>query len=407
MHAVLLTRDDVIQPICNIVSLFPFQTETMTRNLLTLILLSGIILVIRNASAFLVREREFNPNTARLQKVFASDEKKSRLSASKSSYPALIKSIQEFQRTNTFNDTCRIFHGRGGVFPGCEHITMDWFPPVFLLTSYNDEISASELAEIQKTVEKGSSLLVDEDENTPSANLVYQHRTPINATTTILKGTIPNPHVVSEKGMHFLVRLDRSKNHGIFLDMANGRQWLQQRASGKRVLNLFAYTCGFSVAALSGGATSVVNVDMVDGVLKVGQQNHDLNRLKGARFLAHDIFKSWGKIRKLGPYDIIVADPPSFQKKSFVAKKDYGKLVRRLPDLLAERGEVLLCLNAPELDTQWLRDIVSEEAPSLSFVERLGNPTSFPSADNERSLKVLRYQLVANSCPQEDCGVIR
>ena len=108
---------------------------------------------------------------------------------------------------------------------------------------------------------------------------------------------------------------------------------------------------------------------MVDGTLKTGQQNHNLNRLRGARFLAHGIFKSWGKIRKLSPYYIIVADPPTFQKNSFVAKKDNGKVARRIPDLLVENGEVLLCLNAPELDTLWHENMVNEEVPSLFFVE--------------------------------------
>jgi len=315
-------------------------------------------------------------------------------------YP-MIECIQKFQPINP-SDACRIFHGRGGVFSGCEHLTLDWFPPVLLLTSYNEELTKDELELIQTEVEKCSSLFrndapTDDDQVVESrTNLVYQFRSPTNSTTTILTGSIPNPHIVSENGMKFYVRLDRSRNHGIFLDMAVGRQWIREVASGKHVLNLFAYTCGFSIAALSGGAESVVNIDMASGALKTGQQNHELNQLPNgaARFLSHDIFKSWGKIRKLGPYDIIIADPPSFQKKSFVAKKDYAKLVRRLPELLVEGGEVLLCLNAPELDSQWLKTIVTEEAPSLCFIERLENPLSFPSVDVERSLKVLKYRLM-------------
>ena len=331
-----------------------------------------------------------------------SDEHLSQKSTSEhaGAFHPLKQRIQDFH-PNTASDVCRVFHGRGGVFSGCEHITLDWFPPVFLLTSYNQELTTLELAEIQTEVENcciSYFATVEEDarateiDSGDSVNLVYQFRSATNATSRILQGTLPKPHIVTENGMKFLVRLDRSKNPGIFLDMANGRQWMKQSALGKRVLNLFAYTCGFSIAALLGGAEAVVNVDMVDGTLKTGQKNHELNNLQGARFLAHDIFKSWGKIRKLGPYDIIVADPPSYQKNSFVAKQDYRKVVRRIPDLLMEGGEVLLCLNAPELDTPWLESIVREEAPSLLLVERLANPASFPAADVERSLKVLRYR---------------
>lgn len=190
----------------------------------------------------------------------------------------------------------------------------------------------------------------------------------------------------------------RGQNHGLFLDMANGREWVRANARYKKVLNLFAYTCGFSVAALQGGADEVVNMDMSKGALGIGKQNHLLNGFSaGARFLGHDIFKSWGKLKKLGPYDIIVADPPSNQKGSFVATKDYVRLIRRLPELLADNGEVLLCLNAPELDTTFLRQQVADAAPALEYIERLANPPAFMDVSEEKSLKVLRYRLSAQT----------
>jgi len=363
----------------------------------------------------------------------------------------LLESIENIQLGAGCDqdDAKRIFHGRGGVFPGCEHITLDLFSPVWLLTSYNLQLDDTTLMIVQQTIERkyananatsifqnnnnvnsdkdiehnnnsnnGSDSLQDDgDDDDSCCNILYQFRSPTNATTQVLRGTVPNPHVITENGMKFLVRLDIAKNHGIFLDMANGRKWIRQRSENAVVLNLFSYTCGFSVAALLGGAETVVNMDMAKGALKTGQRNHELNGVGGsggtdagtARFLAHDIFKSWGKIKKLGAqqsannehggYDFIVVDPPSFQKSSFVAKKDYGKIIRRLPDLLSRnddhdhQGQVLLCLNAPELDTKWLQDIVSEEAPELIFVERLENPSSFACADPERGLKVLVYRL--------------
>ena len=189
--------------------------------------------------------------------------------------------------------------------------------------------------------------------------------------------------------MHVL----KGQNHGLFLDMACGRQWLRERARDQRVLNLFAYTCAFSVAALQGGAREVVNVDMAAGALALGQNNHQLNGLAGARFLAHDLFSSWGKVKRMGPYDIVVVDPPSYQKGSFVATKDYARVVRRLPELLAPGGQALLCLNAPELPSQFLLDLVAAEAPGLRFVQRLDNPAVFADVDSERALKVLLFQM--------------
>ena len=149
-------------------------------------------------------------------------------------------------------------------------------------------------------------------------------------------------------------------------------------------------------AALQGGAQQVVNVDMAQGAMAIGQHNHQLTGLQaGASFWVHDIFKSWGKIGRAGPYGLIIVDPPSYQKGSFVATKDYARLLRRLPELLQPEGQVLLCLNAPELDCDFLQQLVQAQAPGLVFAERLVNPVAFADAQPERALKVLRYRKAA------------
>ncbi|GAL26668.1 methyltransferase [Vibrio variabilis] len=116
---------------------------------------------------------------------------------------------------------------------------------------------------------------------------------------------------------------------------------------------------------------------------------HDLGSVS---FLAHDIFKSWGKIKKYGPYDIIVIDPPSFQKGSFALTKDYKKILRRLGDLMAEGGEVMACVNSPTVTPNFLIESMAEEASQLTFVERLDNPAEFADIDPEASLKVLLFK---------------
>jgi 23S rRNA (cytosine1962-C5)-methyltransferase len=184
--------------------------------------------------------------------------------------------------------------------------------------------------------------------------------------------------------------------------MAEGRRWVREHLlahphpnglRAPKVLNLFAYTCAFSVVALQAGARHVLNVDMSHGAMAIGQQNHQLNGIMaGASFLAHDIFSTWGKINRAGPYGLVIVDPPSYQKGSFVATKDYGRLLRRLPDLLDNGGHALLCLNAPELGSAFLQDQMRELAPDLRFVQRLDNPPVFADVAPERALKVLVYQ---------------
>lgn len=292
-------------------------------------------------------------------------------------------------------DACRLFHGRGGLHAGCEHWVLDWFEPVFVLTSFQavdeaDVLRAGEaLAARWSLIAPGQAL-----------NGVFQCRQENAVETRLMAGSVPEPHIVTEQGARYAVHVLKGQNHGIFLDMAEGRRWVRARAEaqpGLRVLNLFAYTCAFSVAALQGGAAEVVNVDMASGALSIGRRNHELNGLEKGRasYLAHDIFNSWAKIKRSGPYDLVILDPPSFQKGSFVATKDYARLIRRLPELLAPGGEALLCLNTPKLGTAFLMDQMAELVPDLQFVERLANPPAFADADPERALKVLVYRAPA------------
>ena len=302
-------------------------------------------------------------------------------------------------------DTCRIFHGRGGLYAGCEQWTLDVYPPVFVLTSFattTDEQLATVGAALQARWQQ-----IAPPDQAQSLNWVFQQRgqaarPQARSDTLLMAGNVPDPHIVTEGPALFLVHVLRGQNHGLFLDMAEGRRWVREFAAdfrqsegrGAKVLNLFAYTCAFSVAALQGGAAHVTNLDMARGALATGQQNHQLNGLapQGASFLAHDLFNSWGKVTRGGPYDLVIADPPSYQKGSFVATKDYARLLRRLPDLLAPGGRALLCLNAPELPWAWLREQVDEHAPGLQLIERLAHPPAFADVDADRALKVGAYR---------------
>lgn len=302
---------------------------------------------------------------------------------------ALLQAVAAMPRPD---EACRVFHGRGGLHPGLEAFTLDWFAPLFLLTSFGPA-TAEELAAVHDALAARWAELAPGE----PLNWAYQCRpggsAPGRTETRLMAGSVPEPQVVEEQGLRYQVQLLRGQNHGLFLDMAEGRRWVRawaQAHPGGKVLNLFAYTCAFSVAALAGGAAQVVNVDMSSGALATGQRNHALNGLAaGASFLAHDVFSSWGKLTRGGPYALVVADPPSYQKGSFVATKDYARLVRRLPALLAPGGHALLCLNAPELGPGFLQELLQTEAPELVLEGRLPNPPAFADIAPERALKVM------------------
>lgn len=285
----------------------------------------------------------------------------------------------------------RLFHGRGRRWPGLEQITVDWLQGIVLVSLFR------ETGEDEQAALKVMLLRLTESpvwRTSQARTLLLQHRYLLESTVELLWGEAVEECVVSEGGLRFKLDLGKKQNNGLFLDMRYGRDWVRANAQGKRVLNLFAYTCGFSVAAIEGGAEHVVNLDMASSALSRGRDNHRLNGhdLGQVSFLGHELFKSWGKVKKLGPYDLVIIDPPSFQKGSFALTRDYQKILRRLPELLTEDGVVLACVNDPAIGPDFLIQGMQAEAPELRFVQRLENPPEFEDIDADAGLKALVFR---------------
>ncbi|MFA0479377.1 class I SAM-dependent methyltransferase [Vibrio splendidus] len=312
-----------------------------------------------------------------------------------SALPLFFSHIEQ-QLNEVPNELRRIFHGRGKFWPGLDQLTCDWVDGQLLVNVFKEVDD-----EFLSSLKAGLVDLTNKDiwQAKQGTSIVLQHRYADGAPSEVLWGELNDSPVVVEHGLKYQLDIGRNQNFGLFLDMRNGRQWVQDNARDKNVLNLFAYTCGFSVAAIAGGARQCMNVDMSRGSLNKGRDNHRLNDhdMRSVNFLGYDIFKSWGKIKKGGPYELVIIDPPSFQKGSFALTKDYKKILRRLPDLLTEGGEVIACVNSPAVSPNFLIETMAEEAPSVEFIERLDNPPEFVDVDLDSSLKVLRFKISASA----------
>lgn len=283
----------------------------------------------------------------------------------------------------------RLFHGRGFRFQDYTHINIDWLSPVILIIVYKEVEPCWLKALTDKLIEKMGEL------GFSVKSVQVQYRCRDFAPTEVLFGEPLTDYVAIENTLKYKINLGSKQNYGIFLDMKNGRQWVQANSRNKRVLNLFSYTCAFSNAAIAGGAEQVVNLDMSKAALAVGRDNHRLNGhdLSRVKYLGHDLFKSWGKVRRLGPFDLIIADPPSLQKGSINIKRDYPKIIRRLPELLNAGGQALLCLNSPDLDFQFLFDIIAEEVPNAKVLQKIIVEDEFLNINEDHGLKCLLIAL--------------
>lgn len=120
--------------------------------------------------------------------------------------------------------------------------------------------------------------------------------------------------VVEESGLKFGVNLSDYLDTGLFLDHRLTRQMVREKAAGKKVLNLFAYTGSFSVYAAAGGAEEVITVDLSRTYLQWSERNMQLNGFaddKKYRYVHADV-KQYLKEITPGHFDIIVMDPPTF-----------------------------------------------------------------------------------------------
>jgi len=135
---------------------------------------------------------------------------------------------------------------------------------------------------------------------------------------------------VLENGLKFSVSVVDGQKTGLFLDQREMRTWVRTLSSGKRVLNCFAYTGGFSVAALAGGAVHVDSIDSSKKCEPAAAENLRLNNLSPEkhRFLTEDAIGFIAKAKTL-PYDLVILDPPAFVKH----RKDIDTAFRAYKDL--------------------------------------------------------------------------
>ncbi|MCT7610314.1 class I SAM-dependent methyltransferase [Aliarcobacter butzleri] len=294
----------------------------------------------------------------------------------------LKKLIQNNLENKTF-EIKRVFHGRGNFYEDFNYLTVDSLNEILFATFFEESSDENEIIKALKDIANAYNY----------KTFIVQKKYKKDELNEAIIGEIPPFYIVVENGLKYKINFF-NKNIGIFLDMKIGREYISSICKDKNVLNLFSYTCAFSVVAINAKAKQVVNVDMAKGALTTGRENHHLNNLdtKKVKFMPYDILKSWNRIKKEGPYDIIIIDPPSFQKGSFAATKDYEKIIKKLPELASENCIVLSCLNAPELDSDFIKQKFEEFAPTFKFEKRLENLKEFITNNEEKSLKNLIFK---------------
>lgn len=181
----------------------------------------------------------------------------------------------------------------------------------------------------------------------------------------LLAGEAPGEIVVREGGLSYEVEPAGGYSSGLFLDQRANRRWVAGLGA-KRMLNLFAYTCSFTVCAAAGGAETC-SVDASKRALARGRRNLELNAIdpaEGHRFLADDVMKVVPRLVKRGEmFDLIVLDPPTFGRadgKVFRIERDLSGLVGACWQLLERDGSLLVACNCAGWTADELRKVCAD-----------------------------------------------
>lgn len=160
---------------------------------------------------------------------------------------------------------------------------------------------------------------------------------------------------VVEGAARYWVNLTDRLDTGLFLDHRGTREWVARAAAGKRVLNLFAYTCTASVAAALGGARSSVSVDWSNPYLEWAEKNFELNDLSEASHTRVRADCREYARESRDRFDLAIVDPPTFSNRSgvdddFEVQRDHAELLKAVSRLMEDDGTILFSTHAQRFE---------------------------------------------------------
>jgi len=253
--------------------------------------------------------------------------------------------LREDGRTTAF----RCLNGAGDGIPG---LTLDVFGDVGVLSTYDAQDpgpvadAAMELLSLRAVYGKARPR---------QAGTVGREEREARAPSAPLRGEPVETVEVSEHGLRFLIRPGEGLAVGLYLDMREARRWVRSHARGRTLLNCFAYTGAFAVAARTGGATRAVDVDLSRRSLRWAEENARLNAQSPPPTdrIAGDVLDWLRRLARKGErFDAVVLDPPGFARGktgTFSASRDWPDLVARAAPLVAPGGWLLAACNVAAL----------------------------------------------------------
>lgn len=282
-------------------------------------------------------------------------------------------------------DAYRLINGEGDGLPG---VTVDRYGDYLMVQLYTAGWRPH-LAQLTQVLQELLAPQAIYEKTRPKNTRELEATAHTKKYGKLLTGTAaPERLIVRENGLNFLVELERGLNTGLFLDQRANRRDLIPRVKGKRVLNLFAYTGAFSVAAAAGGAGHVTTVDVSPTYTGWARDNFRANGLDPTQheFIIGDCLLTLSDLLRKGKgYDIIFMDPPSFStttKGRFTTRGGTSDLTAAALPLLRAGGLFISSSNHQKVDlADYLKELrrgALQAGCDLQVITMAGQPADFP-----------------------------
>jgi 23S rRNA (cytosine1962-C5)-methyltransferase len=285
-------------------------------------------------------------------------------------------------------DAFRLVHGEGDDLAG---MAVDIYGDHLLVHLFTPEATARKEQILDLLQSFGARGVYVKTHPKRADNIVDPRSTDLCPSHAVRGEDAADPLPVREDGSVYRVRLGDGLKTGIFLDQRDNRRRVREMSSGLRVLNLFAYTCAFTVAAAKGGAKATVSVDVSAAALARGADNLAENGFGGNadhEIACEDVF-DWMRLaaRRGERFDLVILDPPSYattHKSRFVAESDYPDLAKQALELMTPNGRMLACTNHKGISPNKFRRHIFEagrlSGRSIQQIKDLPPPVDFPVA---------------------------
>ncbi len=211
----------------------------------------------------------------------------------------------------------------------------------------------------------------------------------LSPATGVVFGEVPDLVEIKENGLKFLVDLKQGQKTGLFLDQRDSRAKVGKYSAGKKVLNCFSYTGGFSVYAAANQAKQTLSIELSADALKLTQDNFKLNNLslENNKLLQADVFDALRDLRKAEQekFDLIILDPPAFTKNAESVKtaaRGYKDINFQALHLASPNSLFVTCSCSQYIDQMLFQKIVHDAARDaqrqLQILEIWGQAADHP-----------------------------